>query len=997
MVGRTISHYRVVSVLGRGGMGVVYEAEDTRLGRTVALKFLPESFSQDRLALERFRREARSASALNHPHICTIHDIDECEGELFLVMELLEGETLQKRLQSGPLAIPDLVAFGIQIADALQAAHAKKIVHRDLKPANIFLTVRRVAKILDFGLARTAADLTETVVGPTQLTATIADLTAPGTTVGTIAYMSPEQARGEPVDERTDLFSLGVVLYQAATGKLPFTGGNQLAAMHAILHDEPKPPRDLRPDLPREVEQVILQALQKDRAKRFQSAGDMLAELAAYQASLTASAAPAIGILRRQLKRPLIAACLALVLLSIAAGATWYLRRSARVRWAREQATPEIARLSDRGDFAAAYKLIRQAERYIPRDPILEKLYAAISSPVSIRTTPPGADIYLKLYAAPEAEWEPIGRSPLENFPLPILYYRVHITKAGYRDIESTANPGDPNPHFTLDLEGSIPPDMVRIPTGGLATQGGVAVPLGAYLIDRYELTNRQFKEFVDKGGYRDQKFWKEEFVRDGRRFSWQDAMALFRDSTGRPGPSTWELGEYRQGQDDYPVNGVSWYEAAAYAEFAGKQIPTVYHWRNATDLRSIFSDILQVSNFAGSGPARVGSYQGLGPFGTYDMAGNVKEWCWNRSGAKRYILGGSWNEPSYTFHDLDAKSPFDRSPTNGFRCVRYLEKPPPDALLGEFEKSERDYRKERPVPDQAFRILQSLYSYDRTELRPAIESVDESSPYWREEKVTFNAAYGKERVIAYLFLPKRATPPYQTVVYFPPANAQQLGSLKSGGIKLWDFVPRSGRALLYPIYKGTYERRGDAEPGGPSVYRDQVIAQAKDFRRSLDYLESRPDIDRSRLGFCGVSWGGHARSNHDRWGAASQSHGAACRRSAPGEKTSRGGRNQFSSTRHSAGVDGEWPLRLYLSPRYRAGPHVPAAGHTREGQAARAVRDRSCTGLAGNDQGDAGLVRPLPGAGGTERAVTRGLAGRTPWTPVDPTKHCDLPACGVE
>jgi formylglycine-generating enzyme required for sulfatase activity len=848
MVGRTISHYRIVSTLGRGGMGVVYEAEDTRLGRTVAMKFLPENFAQNPQALERFRREARSASALNHPHICTIHDIDESDGEPFLVMELLEGETLHKRLAAGPLAIRDLVTFGIQVADGLQAAHSKKIVHRDLKPANLFITDRGIAKILDFGLARTTTEMAETVGGPTQQTATIAELTAPGTTLGTIAYMSPEQARGEVVDARTDLFSLGVVLYQAATGKMPFAGGNQLAVMHAILHEEPRPPREIRPDLPPEVEHIILRALQKDREKRYPSADGLLEDLRSYQASLSApvTAEPAMRILRRQLKRPL-----------TIAGITLLVRQNARVRWARTVAIPEIVRLSDRGEFGAAYKLLRQTEKYLPNDPLLDKLLTAISMPRSFRTTPPGADVFIKDYNAPQEDWERIGLSPVENFRLPAISFRVRMTKPGFRPVEGTAGIGNSNLPVVLDSEGSIPPEMVRVPGGEIRQEiSAEPVRLDAYLMDRYEVTNRQFKEFVDKGGYQDRKYWKEEFVRDGRKLSWEEASALLRDSTGRPGPSTWELGEYPQGQDDFPVSGVSWYEAAAYAEFAGKQLPTVYHWRNATDA-GYYTGILKISNFAGTGPARVGSHLGVGPFGTYDMAGNVKEWCWSQSGGQHYILGGAWNEPAYTFNDPDAKPPFDRSPTNGFRCVKYLEKPPSDAILGEFHRAERDYRKEKPVPAETFRIYQSLYSYDRTELKPAVESVDESSAYWREEKITFNAAYGNERVIAYLLLPKRATPPYQTIVFFPAGDATVVDSFKTAHMKFWDFIPRSNRALLVPIYKGTYERRTPRGPGGPSIYRDLVIAQAKDFRRSLDYLETRPDIDKGRLGYYGFSLGG--------------------------------------------------------------------------------------------------------------------------------------------
>ena len=838
IVGETISHYRVLKLLGAGGMGEVYQAEDTRLKRLVALKFLSPALVQDRDAKERLVHEAQAASALDHPNICTIHEIDETpDGRLFVAMAYYEGETLKERIARTPFTIEQVIEVIAQIARAVAAAHAAGMVHRDIKPANVILTPKGEAKLLDFGIAK--------LPGQTALTRT-------GTTVGTVAYMSPEQIVGHGADERSDTWALGVVLYEMLAGGLPFGGGNELAIMRAISDTQPRPLRTLRSDVPAAVVLIVDKALQKEASARYASAQAFLDEIEALRAPTNAISDPqtiATPVRASSPRRRTTGA--ALIVLTVALGA-WFAYSQARARSAR-QTFRQAAQLVQQERNGDAYVVMRQLEPRLSRDREFTNLRDSIAVPLVVRTSTPGAELYVKPYHSAGTDWYRFGQSPLETWGAFALL-RWRVTKPGYTPVEGSRGAfGDIE--FALVPEGAVPAGMVHVPEGTVAAANN-QISLDEYFIDRYEVTNREYKRFIDAGGYRKREYWTAPFVKNGRTLDWEDAVAEFRDATGRPGPATWELGTYPDGQDDYPVHGVSWYEAAAFARFAGKMLPTVHHWRRAAGL-GIYSDILEFSNFGGKGPARIGEFAGIGPYGTFDMAGNVKEWCWNLVGDKRYILGGGWNEPSYQFRDADARLPFDRSSNNGFRGMTLKDASMlPAELLRPVERLTRDYAAEKPVNDDVFRAYASLYGYDRTELRPVVESVDDTSPQWRVERITFASAYGTERIIAYLFLPRNAVPPYQTVVYFPHGTSLLLRSFEKVEMSYLGFLVKAGRALLLPMYKGTYERRFVPPVSGPNAVRDATIQQMKDLRRSIDYLETRPDVDRDRLAYFGVSFG---------------------------------------------------------------------------------------------------------------------------------------------
>lgn len=558
------------------------------------------------------------------------------------------------------------------------------------------------------------------------------------------------------------------------------------------------------------------------------------------------------------------------------AAISWFLLLSPwmKKQHAKNDLLPAIEKLVN-DNFAPpteAFDMALDAEKYLFNNTALIKLWPMLSTNLSMETNPAGAELWWKDYDKPGSEWRLAGTTPFKNIRLPRPYLRMEIRKKGYQTIEyagiaaSFKNWKDSS-HLILDKEGTLPANMVRIPAKntpmyivGLESNGGKDVP--SFLMDKYEVSNKDYKAFMDASGYSNKKFWNNVVFQTGKEIAADVALALFIDKTGRPGPANWEAGTYPDGQENFPVTGISWYEAAAYAAYAQKQLPTVFHWSVVAETgRTQF--IVALSNFNGKSTTAVGSNAGYSSFGIYDLAGNAREWCSNSDESKEahYILGGGWNDPTYAFNDSYLQPALDRSGSNGFRCIKVL---PGDTAIASLIKpvsmAFRDYTKEKPVDDKTFEIFRQQFLYDKIPLNAKTESSMDNE-LWTAEKITFDAGYNNERMQAWLYLPKGFKPPYQTVLFYPGSNdiyTKVYDPLSVNG--RIDFILKSGRAIMRPIYKGTCERHDELKSDLQEetvFYKDHVIMWRKDIGRSIDYLETRKEIQADKLGYLGWSWGG--------------------------------------------------------------------------------------------------------------------------------------------
>ena len=531
-------------------------------------------------------------------------------------------------------------------------------------------------------------------------------------------------------------------------------------------------------------------------------------------------------------------------------------------------AVAAVSDAMDRGDLLGAYRLATALPTGIP-DSTRRRILEPVTTTRSLTSEPEGATMSWRPFGSPDVAWEPLGTTPME-WTGPRGAVQILFEHDGYVSRMVAFGVSGTQPDATLTRADDPDRDALRMPEGRMnliyadpRIGHAPALDLDAFLLDRYEITNRQYKEFVEAGGYERRELWEHAFRGDGRDLGWEEAMASMVDQTGRPGPSTWVGGTYPEGKAEHPVTGVSWYEAAAYAKYRGRDLPTVYHWYASANPAGAGEAIVPFSNFGGEGTAPVGQYQGISPSGLFDMAGNAREWLANATGDLRYTVGGGWNDRLDLFSLSQPQRPFDRSETNGVRLMTVIgDRAAWERASLPLEPVVRDYGLERPVSDEVFEAFRALYAYEDTPLEAVVESVD-TLPVGIRERITVDAGYGQERLIMYLVRPLEHTGPLQPVVFVGGSGGFGVTTGLVGTAANSPYVAllvRSGRAVLIPNLKGMYERQDGfvyrlQDPS--NSYRDHVLAWRHDLGRTLDYVRTRADLDPEKAGYLGVSFGG--------------------------------------------------------------------------------------------------------------------------------------------
>ena len=917
--GSLIGPYKLLQVIGEGGMGVVYMAEQTEpVRRRVALKLVrPNLDTNDVVA--RFDAERQALAMMDHPNVAKVFDAGTSNsGRPYFVMELVKGVPITQYSDEHRLNTQERLELFVYVCRGVQHAHQKGIIHRDLKPSNVLVAEydhTPVVKIIDFGVAKaTNQELTDKTL-----------FTQFGQIVGTLDYMSPEQAKLNQldIDTRSDIYSLGILLYELLTGSTPIEKGRlRESGLEEILRvireeDPPRPstrlstsdalpalaanrntdPTKLAGQLREDLDWIAIKAMAKDRADRYQTAEALALDIERHLncQPIEARRPSLIGRARRFVKRNQFAVVATVLVLAATSSLSTLgiFARHSQVRHAQQQAEldaseaekkrieqqsrarthaqrvviPKIHDLIEARRPVEAYLLANEVQDVLADDREYMELRQGMTTTVSFHTKPDGTTVSYRDAENPTGPWVVAGQTPLIDVELPHGDPRLRFACEGYTPVETQSTLQNFFVQQLLSVDRAI--DGMTWVTGqepGHWNQLPEAI--ATFYIDQYEVSNDEYYEFVSTGGYKNPIYWESlEFVRDGDPIPWNEAVQDFVDASGLPGPSTWKDGRPPVGKGQYPVTGISWFEAMAYAQFRNKSLPTVSHWRWAA--YSLVPGITtSLCNFSGQGLSARGEFDGIGRFEVYDMAGNAKEWCLNEFGDGRHCLcGGAWNEPDYSSSYVDHDSSWNRKDTYGFRCVAYLSDQAPEKKAREpYSPPPRYQGPERHPLDN----LTNWYRYDRNlplNVKVLQTSSVDPAPDYRYEIVRIDAAYNQERFDLHILLPQQVKNSYETVVYVPGMGSfQRDGQFRldknSTGHQYCLKLVDTGRLVCIPVLKAAYER-GDGTSvaqrwnTAPLQQRDNMIACCKDVSRTIDYLVTRPDVDAQRIVYFGISYGG--------------------------------------------------------------------------------------------------------------------------------------------
>jgi len=492
-------------------------------------------------------------------------------------------------------------------------------------------------------------------------------------------------------------------------------------------------------------------------------------------------------------------------------------------------------------------------------------LWNSFISPVTLTTNIKGADVYAKSYLNPDTSWLYLGKTPISLYPFPQGLSRLKIELSGYEPISDVVLIAPVSISYNDTLiyhlfkKDDIRPGMVFIP-GAMGnyyrTPFLPQIYVGDFWMDQYEVTNAEFKIFIESGGYEKKEYWDLPFIENEDTIPFELAMERFVDKTGWMGPAGWEFGDFPEGNDEMPVSGISWYEAAAYAKFKKKDLPTLFHWFMVSEAHAS-PEIVKMGNFDRSGPAIKGSFNSLTRYGIYDLPGNVSEWVYNANQEKRFVMGGNYNEPTYWYSTTMIQvSPWKRSELVGFRCIKYFEDTLRHELAQNFDRINRDYNHLQPISEEVFAIYKEFLKFERAPMNPSVISRNREES-WIQETIQVNVPYEDKPMHIQVFLPLNSKPPYQTIIFFPGLNSHFSSSIEDMQLdNRSDFLLKSGRAFVWPAYYASHGR-GEINVSNLNLWKQNYRHIITDFQVTVDYLETRSDIDTSRLAYMGYSWGG--------------------------------------------------------------------------------------------------------------------------------------------